>query len=147
VRVAVLKFKNVGSDKELEFLAEGIGETVLTDLSEASKSDVAFVERNQIGSETGEIDFGQTKYVDPATRAVLGRIAGAEMAVQGGFQRAGKTVRVTARFIHVETGEVLDSVAITKPLGKPDQLFAVQDAVAAELKGRMVAAAHKVRSP
>jgi serine/threonine-protein kinase len=147
VRVAVLKFKNVGNDKELEFLSEGIGETVLTDLSDAHKNDVAFVERNQIGSETGEIDFGQTKYVDPSTRAVLGRIAGAEMAVQGGFQKAGKTVRVTARFIHVETGEVLDTVAITKSIAHDDQLFKVQDDVAKELKDRVVTAAKKVRAP
>jgi eukaryotic-like serine/threonine-protein kinase len=144
VRVAVLKFKNLGADKDLEFLTEGIGETVLTELA-GSSDRVSLVERNQVASETGEIDFGQTRYVDKSTAAALGKLAGVEVAVQGGFQRAGKTVRVSARFVRIETGEILDTVVITRPAARPDQLLAIQDAVAADLKKHLLDVATKVR--
>ena len=145
VRVAVLKFRNLGADKDLEFLTEGIGETAITALANASIA-IDLIERNQIADETGEIDFGETKYVDKSTAAALGRIAGAEIAIQGGFQRAGKTVRISARFVRVDTGEILDTLSITQAATAPDQLFAIQDAVAAELKARLIPAAARLRS-
>ncbi|MSP61681.1 MAG: hypothetical protein EXR72_15370 [Myxococcales bacterium] len=144
VRVAVLKFKNLGAEKDLDFLTEGIAESILTQLAGAS-SEVALLERNQIADQTGEIDFGQTKYVDPATAASLGKILGAEVAVQGGFQRAGKTVRVSARFVRVDSGEILDTVVTTRAIQRADQLFAIQDAVVGDLKSHLFAVARKVR--
>ncbi len=145
VRVAVLTFKNLGSDKDLDFLVEGIGETVLTTLAGSSR-EVSLLERNQVGAETGEIDFGQTKYVDRATAAALGRISGAEVAVQGAFQRAGKTVRVSARFVRIDSGEILDTATITRPAARPAELFAMQDAVADDLKAHILGVARRVRA-
>lgn len=133
LRVAVLKFKNLGEDRELAFLTEGISETVVTALGGQQR--LKLLERNQVDQAIKEIDFDQTKYVDRDTAAVLGRISGAEVAVQGGYQRAGGLIRVTARLVRIETGEILDTLVVTRPATK---LFDVQDLVAAELKQRLL---------
>jgi TolB-like protein len=125
----VLRFKNLGGDRDLDFLTEGIGETALTELSRVPG--VRLIERNQVDQAIKEIDFGQTRYVDQTTAAVLGRIAGAEVAIQGGYQRAGSDIRVTARLVRIATGEILDTMTLTRPAKK---LFDVQDAVAADLR-------------
>jgi serine/threonine-protein kinase len=133
LRVAVLKFKNLGEDRELAFLTEGIAETVVTALGGQPR--LRLLERNQVDQAIKEIDFDQTKYVDRDTAVALGRISGAEVAVQGGYQRAAGQIRVTARLVRIETGEVLDTLVVTRPAAK---LFDVQDLVAKELKERLL---------
>ena len=133
LRVAVLKFKNLGGEAKLNGLVEGIGETVI--MRSPARPDVTLVERNQVDQAIQEIDFGLTKYVDKKTAAALGQMAGVSVAVQGGFQTAGGQIRVNARLVRVATGEIVDSLVITQP---ESDLFAAQDAVAAELKRRLV---------
>lgn len=134
LRVAVLKFKNLGGERDLELLTEGIGETLLTDLAGIGK--LQLIERNQVDQALGEIDFGQTKYVDKGTAAALGKIRGAEVAVQGGYQRADGALRVTARLVRIETGEILDTLMVTGPA---KDIFGLQGRVAAEMKRHLLA--------
>ena len=46
---------------------------------------------------------------------------------------------MSARFVRVHTGEILYTFDLTRPAG---DLFAMQDAVAAELKTRLLKIAH-----
>src|SRR5205823_7024222 len=96
LRVAVLKFKNVGADKELTGLELGIGETAVSAMSTAGGA-VTLIERSDIESDIGELDRAKDDHFDKATIAEKGKLEGVQMAVQGGFQRAGKLVRITAR--------------------------------------------------
>ncbi len=129
VRVSILPFKQVGTDAELGFLTEGLSEALVTDFG--MHPDIKLIERVQVELDIKELEFSQSKFVDPATRAAIGKIGGAEVVVIGSFQRAGKTVRATARFVNVETGEVLHAVKVEKPDTK---LFDLQDALSAEVK-------------
>ena len=62
-----------------------------------------------------KLDRAKDNHFDKATIAEKGKLEGIQMAVQGGFQRAGKPVRITARFVRVENGEIVDNVTVTRP--------------------------------
>ena len=137
LRVAVLKFKNVGADKELAGLELGIGETAVSAMSTAG-GDVTLIERSDIESDIGELDRAKDEHFDKMTIAEKGKLEGVQVAVQGGFQRAGKLVRITARFVRVENGEIVDTLTVTKPAR---DVFGAQDEVASRLKQKLVALA------
>jgi len=137
LRVAVLKFKNVGADKDLVGLELGIGETAVSAMS-AAGGDVTLIERSDIESDIGELDRAKDEHFDKATIAQKGKLEGVQMAVQGGFQRAGKLVRITARFVRVENGEIVDTLTVTRPAR---DVFGAQDEVARGLKQKLVALA------
>jgi len=137
LRVAVLKFKNVGGDKDLVGLELGIGETAVSAMSTAG-GDVTLVERSDIESDIGELDRAKDEHFDKATIAQKGKLEGVQVAVQGGFQRAGKLVRITARFVRVENGEIVDTLTVTRPAR---DVFGAQDEVARGLKQKLVALA------
>ena len=129
VRLCVLPFRNIGGEAELSFMSEGIAESVLTDFGQ--RPGIRIIERVQIELDQRELEFSNSEWVDPQTRAELGKIQGAEVVVLGGFQRSGRTVRAHARYVEVETGEVLQSV---RAEGSADALFELQDAVAAAVR-------------
>jgi class 3 adenylate cyclase/TolB-like protein len=129
VRISVLPFKNATGDAELDFLSDGLAEVVVTDFGQLEG--MQLIERGQIEVDIGEIEFSQTKYVDPATRAALGKIAGAEVVVLGAYQKGAGRLRATARFVDVEKGEVLRAVKVDKKAG---EVFELQDALAVEVR-------------
>ncbi|NTX17005.1 hypothetical protein HUA76_40150 [Myxococcus sp. CA056] len=129
VRVCVLKFRNLSGDTSLTPLELALSEAVVTDVG--SQPGMRLIERGQLDLPMEEQDFTQGARVDPETRAHLGRIVGAEVVVLGGFQQAGAVLRISARFVHVETGEVLDTARVEGPASKP---FEVQDALTAEVR-------------
>ncbi|HXU70068.1 MAG TPA: serine/threonine-protein kinase [Polyangia bacterium] len=137
LRVAVLKFKNVGADKDLVGLELGIGETAVSAMSTAG-GEVTLIERSDIESDIGELDRAKDDHFDKMTVAQKGKLEGVQVAVQGGFQRAGKLVRITARFVRVENGEIVDTLTVTRPAR---DVFGAQDEVASKLKQKLVALA------
>jgi serine/threonine protein kinase/TolB-like protein len=133
LRLAVLQFKNLGGDHDLEVLSEGIGDTIASTLG-AMHGRLTLVERAQIEKALKEIDFGKTEYADKKTAATVGRVTGAEMVLLGGYQRADGRIRVSARLVGSDSGEVIDSFVLTRAGGP---LFEVQDLVASTLSRRL----------
>jgi class 3 adenylate cyclase/TolB-like protein len=129
VRISVLPFKNASQSADLDFLREGLVEVVVTDFGQIEG--IQLIERGQIDVDIEEIEFSQTKYVNPATRAALGKIEGAEVVVVGSFMKAGKRMRGAARFVDVESGEILNAVKVEQ---KGDDVFALQDKLAAKVR-------------
>lgn len=127
--VAVMPFKNLNADAELEWLRAGIAETLLADLR---KSGTAIVERDQLDKAMTEIALQGGRGTDESTAARVGRMTGARTVVVGAFQKAGKNVRITARFVVVETGVVQDTAKVTGPLTR---IFHLQDEIVARLLG------------
>ncbi|MBI1944757.1 MAG: CHAT domain-containing protein [Deltaproteobacteria bacterium] len=136
VRMSVMPFQSTGApDATLDYLKQGLAEVIVTALvgdgARAGPQGVQIVERGQIEVDLGELEFQQSKYIDAATRAQLGKIAGCEVAVLGAYQAAGDELRFTARFVDVETGEVL---VAAKSDGKKSEVFELQDRLAAEVR-------------
>jgi len=138
VRVSVLPFK--GQHPQAAGLGDGVAEAVVTEL--AGSAGIKLIERGQIDVDIGELDFQQSKYVDPQTRAAIGKIGGAELVVLGSVTAAGDQVRLAARFVDVETGEVL---ATAKADGVVSDVFALQDRLAADVKRALPAVKARVR--
>jgi hypothetical protein len=57
---------------------------------------------------------------------------GAKTVVLGGFQQSGQQLRITARFVAVESGVVVDTAKVT---GRMENVFTLQDDIAARLIG------------
>jgi len=90
--IAVLPFVNLSTDKEIEFLADGITEDVIAELSTNQHISVAarsssFAYKNQ-----------STDVRD------ISKALGARYVVEGSVRKMGKRARVSAQFISVETG-------------------------------------------
>jgi len=128
--VAVIPFKNLGGDPGLDWLGNGIAETMISDLRKAKT--YTLVERAQVQVALAEILNHTQTGAEDAAAVRVGRMVGAKSIVVGGYQQAGKALRINARFVDVETGVILDSVKAT---GAMDNVFAVQDQVVDKLLG------------
>ena len=141
VRIAVLRFKNLGADKELDFFTEGLAEQTITELHTLQgkgPDKITLLERNQFDEQNlPELLRSQTDYIDKSTAAQLGKILGAEVVVQGSFQRVENQVKVTARFTNLATATILDTITVITPIGTAKEKFAAQDLVAAKLKDKL----------
>lgn len=144
LRVAVLKFRNLGQDAGLVSLCEGLGEVLLDTFSNspAVRKRVKLLERNQFDEQNlKELMRSTEEYIDKSTAAKLGKVIGAEVVVQGAFERQGKLLRVTARMISLQDGEVLDSMMEVLPYVSDVEKLRAAEVVADKLRGRLVALA------
>jgi TolB-like protein len=138
LRVAILKFKNLSGDAALDMLERGIGETAVTTLA-GQIPKITLLERNDLESNITEIDRAGDLHFDPATVARLGKLEGLEYAVLGGIQASGGQIRITARIVRVENGEVLHSISHTAT----GSVFDAQDEVARLIEAKLRLLAEK----
>jgi TolB-like protein len=137
--LSVLPFKGAAVDHASD-LGAGLTEALVTGL--AGADGIVLVERGQIDVDIGELEFQHGQYVDPATRAELGKIKGAEVVIIGAVAVAGDDVRLTARYVDVESGEVLFAV---KADGSASALFDLQDHLVDVVKGSLSQLTRRVR--
>ena len=132
--VAVVGFTNVTGDQADEWIGTGLAETIAADLQAVPSLAVIARERvlDAVKSTTGA---GHVASLTDHHAIQAGRRLGAVWIVNGGFQKLGETVRVTARFVDVQTGELLKSVKIDAPVAEMLQLQdRVADALCSDLK-------------
>lgn len=130
LRLCVLGFRNLTRDQKLDYLGDAMSEAIVTDFGE--NKGIKLVERGQVELNLEELEFAAGKYVNPASRAELGRLHGAEVVVVGSYQRLGAKLRFNGRFVRVETGEILHAIKVERSAA---DLLAFQDAVALEVRG------------
>ncbi len=127
--VAILDFENANKEaKEDDWLSAGMAETLITKLRQVR--DLRLVERKQILKAMEELDFTATDFFDTEKSEQLARFLKVDVLLVGGFQHYAKNIRITARFVDVSTGEVLEAVDIK---GKMDDIFDLQDELALKL--------------
>lgn len=131
--VAVLYFENRGNPT-LEPLEVGLAQMLITDLSGAAPAPI--VERARLQAVLDELKLGHEGAVAPETAAQVGKLVGAEFLVLGSFFELMGTMRVDARLVRVETGEIVWAHGVDGPT---DTLFelegALSDALVKALKG------------
>jgi len=121
-RIAVLYLDDYSADGGLAYLANGLTEMLIHELSQVRALDV--VSRN-----------GVKPYRDHAVPFdSMAADLRAGSVVEGSVQRSGDSVRVTVQLIDANSHVHLESRTLTYPLG-PGSLFALQDAVAGEVSG------------
>ena len=141
VAVSVLPFKNATGEAALDPLRDGMMEAAVTSL--ANIEGTRLIERGQLDLDINELEFSNSAYVDPKTRAALGRIVGAEVVVMGTTVASAKKLRAMARLVHVETGEVLGTAQVE---GDASDLFALQDAMGAALHAKIATLPQRLRA-
>ncbi|MBF8295776.1 MAG: hypothetical protein HW389_2321 [Bacteroidetes bacterium] len=90
--IAVLPFKNISSDKEQEYFCDGMTEAIITDL--AKIADLVVMSPAAVSRYKGQS-------VGPANVAEQLRV---RYVVEGGVQRMGNALRVSAQLTDAETG-------------------------------------------
>lgn len=81
--VAVLYFKNMGTQQDLDPLQKGIAEMLITDLSKVRS--LKLIERLRVQKLLEEMGLGMTGFVDDATAPRVGRLLGASRLVNGTY--------------------------------------------------------------
>ena len=120
--VVVLPFTNIGGDPEQDYFADGVTESLTTDLSRISG---AFV----IGRSTAFTYKG--KAVDLRQ---IGRELNVRYVLEGSVQRGGGRMRVNSQLIDAETGSHLWGERFDKPVA---DLFDMQDEIVSRLANRL----------
>jgi tetratricopeptide (TPR) repeat protein len=127
-RVAVLPFRNLMQKEDLNWLSEGIAATITTKL--ANMKGMSLVERSQLQLALKEVGFQKAGVVDESTAVKAGKILGVHIVVIGEFQVIGDQVRISARFVEVETAKVKSTAVVT---GSFQNIFSLQDDVSLSL--------------
>ena len=110
--VAVLPFRDLASGSR--FIGEAIRETVTADLKQLGLLRV--VDRGSLDRVLAEQKLQvEQKELDPASAARVGKILGATLILIGAYQKVAPQIRLTARFIKVETSEVIGTAKVDGP--------------------------------
>jgi len=113
--LAVMDFVNLSNDPEVTWLSAGIAETVSTDLGSLDRFRV--IDRWRV-VEAVQRTSGSLRDV--------GAAVGAMIAVTGSFQRSGPHLRITARMVDLQRGDILADAKVDGALA---DVFALQDGI------------------
>jgi adenylate cyclase len=116
--VAVLPFANLSQDPKQEYFSDGVTEDLITGLSKVSGLFV--IARNSAFTYKGK----------PVKIRDVGRDLGVRYVLEGGVQRAGSRVRITAQLVDATTGYHLWAERYDREL---NDIFAVQDEVTQQI--------------
>jgi TolB-like protein/class 3 adenylate cyclase len=122
--MVVLPFANIGGDPEQEYFADGVTESLTTDLSRIAGAFV--IARNTAFTYKGM----------PFDVKTIGRELGVRYVLEGSVQRGGNRMRVNVQLIDAESGAHLWAERFDKPLA---DLFDMQDEIVARLAGTLSA--------
>ena len=117
-RVAVLYFDDVSSGRQLGYMADGLTESLIDQLSTVSALDVI--------SKSGVRQFRG----DSASLDSIARVLNAGTLVRGTVEEEGDKVRVTVRFVDGNSGADVDRKSFEQPKG---DVFAMRDKLAVEV--------------
>ena len=110
--VAVVPFTNATADLADEWIGQGIAESLINELH-------------------GRLDITVATSLDAASSALeIGRRADAQWVITGSYKHLDNQIHIEGQLVDVNTGAVQRSSVIDGPF---DQLFALQDQLAAEL--------------
>ena len=126
--VAVMTFSNITKEPADDWIGSGIAETVTGDLKNVRG--ISIIGRERIFEELKNIQTGALAEFDEKFAIDIGRRLGASWIIGGGYQRLGEMIRITARFVDVNTGALLKTVKID---GKVSEIFDLQDRIVYEL--------------
>ena len=131
--IGVMPFANVSRAEADRWIGAGIAETLASDLLHTPGIEVL-----DLGGLTQAVRDGTSPGAEEPDDLValrIGRERGATWLITGGYQRVGDRLRVIARLLVVDTGDVFHTVRVD---GTVDELFMLQDrvgeAVSAQLR-------------
>jgi len=138
--IAVLPFENSGSygqDREA-FDALAVGLPVILGATLAAHPAVAVVERGRLDQTLDQQKLAAARRVDAGSATEIAKASGAQYAVSGSFTDFYGKVRINARVVDAQTGQILKVVSNDDPkLQDSAQLAAIVQIVADRIVGAM----------
>jgi len=116
--VAVLPFANLSQDPAQEYFSDGVTEDLITGLSKVSGLFV--IARNSVFTYKGK----------PVKVRDVGRDLGVRYVLEGGVQRSGSRVRITAQLVDASTGYHIWAERYDREV---NDIFALQDEVTQQI--------------
>jgi len=138
LRLAVAEFDNAADTHTYDALGKGLQAMVTTDLTQVEGLTV--VERERLAELVSELELAESGLVDPATAARVGKLLGATHVVAGTFTVVGEAMRLDARLVAVDSGEV---VVAADAGGEREAFFELEK----DLVKALLAALHAELSP
>jgi TolB-like protein/tetratricopeptide (TPR) repeat protein len=123
MNVLVHPFENTG-DKEYSWISAGMTDTVITDLTRIK--DISVVSNQDRKKALEEMKFIFSSLAEEEKMIKLGKLTGASVIFTGSYLVSGNRIRVHARLVNVETGNVESSAKID---GTLNEIFDLQDKV------------------
>jgi TolB-like protein len=143
--LAVLYFENnsIVDKQALDPLSKGLADMLITDLAKISGLQV--VERERIQYILDEIKLEQSEYFNEKSAVRVGKLLGAHVLLMGGFIKSDKkTIRIDARLIKTETGELIKA---DKVEGNPKKLAQLEGELAIKVASDLnIAVAEKQKA-
>lgn len=129
--IALFPFDNhaVTDRERLDFLRDWLPDVLGARVGESGEMRV--VERRELLRILEEQKLGASELASNETRLRLGRMAGAQTVLFGGFSAFGEQMQIDARVVDAESGVVLQSLSVQGEAGAARRL-------AAELSDRLV---------
>lgn len=124
-KIAIVYFDNTGDEKKLDKLKKGLAGMLISDLSNIHMLDI--VERDRLEEILKEQKLQKSESFDSNTAAEVGKLLGAEIILTGAYFEMFGSFRIDARFIDVETGEILKSEGVD---GASDNFFKLEKQLA-----------------
>lgn len=132
--VAVLYFEiHAPKDEGLGVLAKGLAQMLIADLADAPA--LRLVERDRLEAVLGEQKLQQSKSLDRKTAVRVGKLLGARYLVLGSVVKLGAMVRMNARIVAVETGEIVTAVSQN---GADGDFFGIEGGLVEKLRAKLV---------
>ncbi|PIQ23979.1 hypothetical protein COW36_05525 [bacterium (Candidatus Blackallbacteria) CG17_big_fil_post_rev_8_21_14_2_50_48_46] len=128
--IAVLPFENLTRLSEDEWMGLSLAESLAGSLARLPTLQV--IERSQIKRILQEQSFSQSALADSSQAPSLGKLVGARRMVLGNFQKVGERLRIQARMIAVETGQILPE-SVIQVEGQVRDILDLQDHLAQKL--------------
>jgi serine/threonine protein kinase/tetratricopeptide (TPR) repeat protein len=120
--LAILPFQNLGRGTDDEYFADGMTESLITDV--AKSRGLVVIARNSVFAYKGRtVDLRK-----------VARELGVQYVLEGTVQRAGGTVRINAQLVDAATGRHLWAEKYDRPLA---DIFALQDDISNRIAGSL----------
>jgi TolB-like protein len=122
-RVAIINFDNTsGKPSEFGELGGPLRDMLTSDLSEVQN--LSMVDRQALEKLLNEQNLNNTNRFDQNTATKIGKLLGVEIIITGTYFEFYGSLRIDAKFINVETGEIAFSVGVD---GEREKLFELKN--------------------
>ena len=115
-RLSVLYFTDTRGSADLAWLSKGLADLLAGDLGASGA--FTLVEREELERVLREQEMVLSGLVDPAGAPKVGRLLGADLLLYGSFLAAGEELRIDARVVRAETGEIAASARAEGPAAR-----------------------------
>lgn len=125
MRVAVLPFINISSDKNYDWISQGFSESLTTAFAQTGK--LVVIERNQIKQLINEQAFQKSNFIDEKSSVEIGKILGVDKVIIGSYQIFSGNINVNSRIVDIKTAVIEPRGAISNKRARLDNIFDLQE--------------------